>query len=417
MLQANFFSNKYKFHPGNFSSLKKSNIPSKKQIKRCMAPKHSKLMMKTGTFIPGQFISLENFLFFIFHSQKYSEQQKYIQDQYQYLQKCKNCLHVTQFKLMEYNYKQNVRRIRFHEKLKMIFLRVLNLWYQYKYSKRYKNTEDPFTLNVPNQPISIYDQKAKGCFVFEARPLMRSMESYLFQNDWLFPQPQNPKNVFTNLPFTNSQLIKIFYEFRKYGAISWAFEAYRKCNWDIDKFYEIYKTALEIEGLKAILRNPSCNEFQTLLREFVEDHYLDYGKNFTTNLDTVYWAIDNEPRHEYIQKWVQLFEKYYTLKFTTGLMGAAGKVQKVEIIVQAKRLLQDYETISKLTIKKRYKRLRRNNEMGSTNSTVSIAESPSPEEDLPLLLPLQANVIIPLGAFVHAATDSEEVDIFIIGDV
>jgi hypothetical protein len=401
-----------KFHPGIFTSKKT------KPKKRIHILK-SKPLVKTGCIIPLHYQTIDTFLFFNFHSQKYIHHQNFIQDRHAYLQKYKKTMRVEHFVQLETDFKRNIRAIRFHEKLKMAFLRVLSLWRQYKYGKRHRNSEDPFTLTNPIQAISVYDHRAKGCFIFEAKSLMRSFESYLFQNDWLFPQPQEPKNVLTNVNFTYPQIIKIWNEFRKYGAISWAIEAYKKCACDISKFHTIYKIALEIEGLKALLRNRSSNEFQTLLREFIEDHHIDYGKNFTTNMDTIFWAIEHQPRHEYIEKWVTLFEKFYTLKFT-GDSGAGGKVQRVEIILQAKRLLQDYGSIDKLTLKKHRQRVKRLEENRSQESSISIRDSPTSEEQLPPLIPLfpiLSNLVIPLGTVVHVNTDSEEVDVLILGDV
>lgn len=169
-------------------------------------------------------------------------------------------------------------------------------------------------------------------------------------------------------------------------------------------FSKIYSIPLQIEALKATIRNPTSVEFQTLLKEFIEDYYDQILESVTVNIDTIFWAIEHYSHCNYIQRWIALFERYYTLKITAG-QATIGRVQKAELFFRAKKLFLDSDEIHALTIKKRRMLLET-----QRSSSVSSASSTSGEITLPPLVPIATLISIPTGL-------NEEVDIFILGDV
>jgi hypothetical protein len=404
------YTPKVKFHPGHFPH-KKTKIKRTIQLKKPLA------LVKTGCILPLQALTPSAFMFFQFHSRQYIDQAKYIEEQWNHIRtlKFKPCFLVDTVYLQS-QLKQNVSFIRANRKLIMSFLKVLALWRQYKYGKKMKNLEDPITLNFTIEPVCIYDNRAKGVFTFDAKSLKKSIETNLFANDWLFVEPQEPKNVLTNLPFTKAQFISIYYQLRKYGHTSWAIEAYKKMNMDLSLFSKVYSVGLQIEALKSLIRNPTSIEFQTLLTEFVEDYYVQSSNTLLINIDTIYWAIEHEPQCDYILRWIRLFERYYTLKITMGNLNTAqGRLQKAEIFLQAKKLLQDTQQIHLLTLKKRRILMRERTAMSiSTSASNPSLSSSSDQGDLALSLP----PLVPIGTIIPLAhINSEDVDIFILGEL
>jgi hypothetical protein len=411
------FLTKERFHPGKFEQKK----PTKRQPKCALKP--DKPIMKTGSFIPLHRQTLDAFMFFTFHSKTFIERRKYIEEQSEVIRKIKIQKLKVDVTDLEKRFRNNISWMNFEQKIRFAFLRLISLWRQKKYTNRILNTEDPITLSVPVEPIYLFDSRAKGYFVFEAKTLKKSMESNLFFNDWLFPEPMIPKNILTNLQFSGGQLVKIISEFRKYGIGSWGIESFRNCEFDIIKFRDINYVPLKIEGLKSLLRNRSSTEFKSLLREFVEDQYDRLDDINTVNIDSIIWAIENEPTLSYIEKWINLFEKYYTLDIICGGSFSGLNKLKIELInLKAYNLLHEKEEINKLFNRKRRALSKNIRETSSQASSIEPSESLGIDSSISPITILDipvGNILIPLVSLatpILTSIDVEDEEIIIYGD-
>jgi len=80
------------------------------------------------------------------------------------------------------------------QKYKIAFKKLLNHWLYNKYKDRKLNTEDPVTLQEPENPVHVFDVNRRGMYIFEASCLKKRIETELMYSEWLFPEPKHPKN-------------------------------------------------------------------------------------------------------------------------------------------------------------------------------------------------------------------------------
>jgi hypothetical protein len=121
------------------------------------------------------------------------------------------------------------------------------------------------------------------------------------------------------------------------------------CQWDLVKFRDIYFTALKLEGLKSLIRNPTSEELQTLLYEFIEDHYNYHDITFGSYLHILQWAITNHPEDPYIKEWLSIYNKFTTFEITYGKQFADANPRLSDPLYdETERLLTNTAAISRL---------------------------------------------------------------------
>jgi hypothetical protein len=301
------------FHPGT------PQIGSTKHKRKYPFKGPSEPMIHVGGFAPLKRFPLELQLHMAFCQPSYKERQLSLVAYSNEIQRMKQ---IRSFKLdvspMEKDYQNRIHWYNKDESLRYCFKRVLHAWLRKRYTMRYLNTDDPGTLSPPIKGIELFDTRTRGTYVFEASTLKRAMETDLGYSNWLFPEPNHPKNPLTNLIFTEGQRVKALYELRKLNKTSWILEAYQDCCWNIDDFRQQYYIKLKLRGLEDIIRNPSGEELQELLEEFIEEHYNYHEINYISHLSILRWAVKYSITDVYMVEWIQCFRKYYTLEILYG---------------------------------------------------------------------------------------------------
>ena len=204
------------------------------------------------------------------------------------------------------------------------FRRLVALWLYKKYSKRHLNTEDPATLCDPTKPIYVFDGNLRGTYVFEVLTLKKHIEGALSYAEWLVPYPKPPTNPLTNIPFTKAQLLKILDDMRSYRIGSWLFEAYRKLEFILPEFRDVFMVPVKLRALEDMMRNPTHENTIELISEFVEEEYDSGEIPFTTHLAIIKWAIEKKPEHPYVQEWMNLYHSY-----TSSIILYGGNIDKI----------------------------------------------------------------------------------------
>jgi hypothetical protein len=196
--------------------------------------------------------------------------------------------------------------------------RFVQQWLYKKYRSRNLNTEDPATLCVPAKPICIYDSKAKGVYNFEMLTIKQQFTTDLSYSDWMFPYARQPKNPFTNLPFTEGQIIYIVNYLKLQSMSNMFIEAYKQYKFNIKKFQEDMYTPLRLRALEDLIKNPSSEQFLELVYEFVEDHYNFHECICKSHLNIIHWAIKKRPSDVYIKKWIDMFYRFMRIEILHG---------------------------------------------------------------------------------------------------
>jgi hypothetical protein len=342
------------FHPGKVSQLNNSNtskIITKSKRKPSIVPGSKvELNREVGCLIPLEKCPQTILFTMAFESRKLTKRKEYFEsmlEQIHLLKKSKK--YKIDLEHIEYALKQKAFWFRKDQRLQQLFRRFVQLWLYNKYKGRKLNTEDPITLCEPEKAITLFDVRSRGTYVYEAKPLLKYMESELSYTNWLFPEPKHPKNSLNNLQFTEGQRIQIHQMLKSYRYTSWILEAYIKCQWNLVHFRDIYFTALKLEGLKSLIRNPSSEELQTLLYEFIEDHYNYHDIQFGSYLPILQWAIKTQPEDPYMKKWLAVYHKFTFLEITYGKQFADANPRLSDPLYdETERLLTNTAAISRL---------------------------------------------------------------------
>lgn len=298
------------FHPGNFPDPKP---PKRRKGKRCILKKKT-LNHSLNRLLPLESPDSPYITEFLMHNFsiasmfQLASSNEYLLNFYQttpilnpYVQTLKDSIQ----RKADWSFRNQV--------LRTAFKRLAQLWLYKKYKSRLLNTVDVATLEVPKKPIYVFDSKAKGSYVFEATTLKRSIDSDLSFTDWLFPDPQMPRNAWTNCSFTLAQLVAIQRGLYKYEFTSPFLELLKKARWKLLPYIETYRVPIKLEGLKNMIRNKTSDEFITLMTEFIEDEYEYHDIEFQTHLVILKWAVIHCIQDAYIIQWISLFEQYNKL--------------------------------------------------------------------------------------------------------
>ena len=233
------------------------------------------------------------------------------------------------------------------------FKRLVMIWIYKKYKNRRLNTEDPITMSIPKNPIYSFDVSRRGMYIFEAYCLKKHMETGLFYSEWLFPEPNHPKNPLTNLEFTEAQRIAILMSLRTKNYGSWIFEAYRAFNWNLDLVKEEYQVPLKLQALRDLVRNPSSDETIEFVQEYIIDEYNYHKLPRTTSHISIHmmkWAVKHMYTTTYIKKWIDLFEDHYRSSILFGEYDPTHqrKIELYNFHVRSKKLFNDSTSYKEL---------------------------------------------------------------------
>ena len=206
-------------------------------------------------------------------------------------------------------------------KVKLIYYKIFKLVRSIKIlirkQKIYKtmhtilNADDPATLERPVKPIYVYNFSKTSTYVYEANTLLKEINRRLLTSDYMFVDPQEPRNLLSNKPFTMSQYISIIAQFKAYGMFSWIFDRFKACEFNIDKFKIRYRQQLKISAIETFFNN---HEF---CRETVEDYFIinanvcDVPDEYIIKFKNTLYYNNNSL---YIKRWVSLTKRYYIAK-------------------------------------------------------------------------------------------------------
>lgn len=172
-----------------------------------------------------------------------------------------------------------------------------------------KNTLDIVTLEIPLKPIYVIDIKRKLSHVYEASTLRRAIETKLLFSDLMFPEVKKPINMYTNEPFTYTQLISITDQCRKYNEFSWVIDRLKYCKYNIQYFEKMFQQQLKIEAINSYFKNQI-----DYIKDTVTDYYESIGDMiFMSEYKITAFSnlITENSRHPYVKRWITLTKRYY----------------------------------------------------------------------------------------------------------
>lgn len=152
------------------------------------------------------------------------------------------------------------------------------LIYRWRISKcRQVNTEDIFTCETPVKLIEIYDWPQRSKYVFEASTVYRDYLTKIQNTSGNFVVPMMPRNPFTNAELTYGQLHFTIRALIQCGYNHWSFDAFKKSDYTMQTFLQVYEQPLKYDNLKNIYRKPTEDYCVELVYDCIENEYNYHG--------------------------------------------------------------------------------------------------------------------------------------------
>lgn len=202
-------------------------------------------------------------------------------------------------------------------KLRRIFRGILQRWRIRQIHKKEITNLDPITLVEPIKRVEVYDIKAKMCYRFDATSLATWIESNLNYHEAGFALPMNPRNPWTNIDFTETQLISIYYQLKEHGELRWALTTLREQQFSKSKWERYHHSLLTMRAIRNSLTQLDSYDARELLEDFIYSKMDDLHIYTNSYIQQAYrQAILRVPRHWYIEEFKHIaFQHYEALHF------------------------------------------------------------------------------------------------------
>jgi hypothetical protein len=172
------------------------------------------------------------------------------------------------------------------------------------------NEEDLVTGEIPKHLVQVVSWSEKRVYNFEAYTLMKDITERLLHHDGLFEDPQLPRNPFTNIPLTQSQIISAWNSISRAGIpVSSAFTLFRNSRFNMKKFMEQNLTFLKLNSLRRTFKEAKSYDYTERMLDFIE--YAYNSESIDCSINAFKNALKNYPNHHLIKKWAVLCERYY----------------------------------------------------------------------------------------------------------
>lgn len=177
--------------------------------------------------------------------------------------------------------------------------------------RRFKrvNENDPITLELPVDPVTLYDWSTFCIYVYDAKTLLRDITEKMLHRDEMFSMACVPRNPLTNGEFTCGQLCGIVEQLRAYKRTNWVIEGYAKCSFDHEHFKSVYSIPLNKSALLRFFSDIKSFDLNETLLDFIEAQHQIHNVQYNKNLYK--WGVFKAPMNRRISAWRNLCYKYY----------------------------------------------------------------------------------------------------------
>ena len=124
----------------------------------------------------------------------------------------------------------------------------------------------------PHTVVSMYDDATRSNYRFRVSDLLRIVNSSLCNSPGLFSMPLWPRNPFTNLPFTEAQLLNLYEHVRRSRLpMPLILQEFIRHGLDLDAFSEEMEPMIRNRAVRALVRNADTENKARLIRDMMDD--------------------------------------------------------------------------------------------------------------------------------------------------
>ena len=187
---------------------------------------------------------------------------------------------------------QHVRRLYFlNNMIHMLILKYVQRRRLAAMDRRIVGEDDLYTtIRIPTHSlVAVYDFQTQSKYHFHTQTILRIILSSLYYNAYGIPKPSQPKNPYTNLEWTQPQLISIVQQIIsnmiKINRVpSKTLLAYHACGYNLKAFAELCKNDLAIQAANDLFKNKDDVDTREIYRETLEDFMDDLRVAFSSSL-------------------------------------------------------------------------------------------------------------------------------------
>ena len=193
-----------------------------------------------------------------------------------------------------------------------------------------KDADLTTTIPVPQYAeIRVRDRQSRSLYIFHVQTLVRGIQSSLHYSIYGIASPCDPKNPYTNVPWTYAQRVSIVGQIFAYYSSSHhryrpvVLESYQRCEYDAGKYFLANQRVLQIGSAQAFFSDIHNPDLQTIRNEIINDLYFMIGYDVCDGwrvVKTIVSARLISPelslRWEYLFLAIWCFQNYgFTLRF------------------------------------------------------------------------------------------------------
>lgn len=174
-----------------------------------------------------------------------------------------------------------------------------------------------FTKEKNQKNIKLYSERDKKIYMFSYSELLKIWNTSLTKHDELINMMALPKNPYTNIEFTKSELFYIYNKFIDYGIlIPNIITCNYKCFFNIHKTYLIFNTTLRQIHIRDLINTYSNNTIFTLI--------LQICRNFPISTKNIpifsEYIFENNNYEELLSKFKPILYHYLSSEYSLNEM-------------------------------------------------------------------------------------------------
>jgi hypothetical protein len=173
-------------------------------------------------------------------------------------------------------------------RLRSRFRKLFLQWRLRSIDKKYEPMDDPITFEPPVKPVIIYDHKVYRKFVYDARSLNRAIYANMTTQIYSFPEPQMPKNTYTNAPFSYAQLVSVYSQLLKHGEMTWVLSTFRYLRFTFERWKSYVDPFLVLHAIRSELTDIRSSTGQEMLYDFIYSRAQSLGIHLSSSILKLY---------------------------------------------------------------------------------------------------------------------------------
>lgn len=200
-----------------------------------------------------------------------------------------------------------------NRKIRFLLRKFLLHWLYKRLTKM--NEEDIVTLESPKKPIYLVNWKTRTIWTYEATTIQKDITNRLQNHDGFFEKPLQPRNLFTNSPLTQAQLISIWNQLVHTNIpISTFLSAFRQLHWSLPLFSSYYSLPLQLHSFTDTMKDLSHIDSRERLLDFIDYVHEFAGIPIFINTYSFFINYAHSDKIPLIKKWRLLCIEFYTIE-------------------------------------------------------------------------------------------------------